>query len=133
MNNVVLSGRVAKDLVCERVGERDKVTLTLAVRREFKNKDGGYDADFVRCICWGNNASYLKSYAGKGTMLELTGQIRTGSFEKNGVKQFTTDILVDKVSVLAPANKNETAVKPVKPQTVVDTTNVDIDDDDLPF
>lgn len=132
MNNVVLSGRISKDLFTEKVSGRDKVTLTLAVRRDFKNPEGKYDADFIRCIAWGNNAAYLNSYAKKGSLIEVMGQIRTGSYSKNGQTVYTTDVNVEKATVLSSASA-ESSPKVETTQTVVSTSDINIADDELPF
>ena len=49
INNVVLIGRLTRDVELHRTPQDQAVgQFTLAVNRNFKNQDGGYDADFRR-------------------------------------------------------------------------------------
>ena len=51
MNNVVLIGRLAKDVELRRTNSGKAVaSFTLAVNKDFKNEEGGYDADFIDCV-----------------------------------------------------------------------------------
>lgn len=138
MNTVVLSGKVTKDLVLEEIGDKQKCVFTVAVRRDFKNAQGQYEADFVRCVAWGSNAKYLTQYASKGSTVEVKGEIRTGSYEKNGVKQYTTDVFVDKVSVMkAQTSAGESTATATatsaQNENFVPSSAIDVDVDELPF
>ena len=53
INNVVLIGRLTRDVELHRTPQDQAVgQFTLAVNRNFKNQDGGYDADFINCVIW---------------------------------------------------------------------------------
>lgn len=65
INNVVLIGRLTRDVELHRTPQDQAVgQFTLAVNRNFKNQDGGYDADFINCVIWRklaeNFASWIK-------------------------------------------------------------------------
>lgn len=82
------------------------VSFRLAVRRKYRNPDGKYDSDFINCKAFKNNADYLAKYAHKGDKIALNGSIQTGSYtNKNGVKVYTTDIMVDNAEVIS--NKSD--------------------------
>ena len=102
MNLVVLEGRmVAEPEVKYSAGENATANLSfnVAVNRDFKNSEGNYDADFIRCVAWRNQAEFIGKYFHKGDPILITGNIRTGSYtNKDGVKVYTTDVYVDKVS-----------------------------------
>ena len=143
MNLVCLTGNLTKDIVLEKVGkdQTSKVTFTLAVSRDYKNAKGEYETDFPKVTVWRNSADYLAKYAGKGTMIEVAGKLQTGSYEKDGQRVYTTDVVVNpsdggKVKILA-RSKTETATAvseedaPAEDEQNFD--DVDINDDDLPF
>lgn len=67
---------------------------TLAVDRRFK-RDGEPTADFIRCIAFGKSGEFAEKYFHKGIKIAITGRIQTGSYEKDGQKVFTTDIVVE--------------------------------------
>lgn len=74
--------------------------FTLAIRRDTKNKDGEYETDFINCVAYNNTADLISKYLDKGDKLTVEGRIQTGSYEKDGKKVYTTDIVVDKVEFL---------------------------------
>lgn len=68
--------------------------FTLAVDRQFK-KEGQPEADFIRCTAFGKSAEFAQKYLHKGLKMGIEGRIATGSYEKDGVKHFTTEIIVE--------------------------------------
>lgn len=74
--------------------------FTLAIRRDTKNKDGEYETDFINCVAYNNTADLVSKYLDKGDKVAIEGRIQTGSYEKDGKKVYTTDIVVDKVEFL---------------------------------
>lgn len=67
----------------------------LAVDRQRK-KDGQQEADFISCVAWGKGAEFAHRYLTKGTKIAVEGRIQTGSYEKDGVKHYTTDVIVER-------------------------------------
>ena len=139
MNLVCLTGRITKDLVIEKVGSSgiSKATFNVAVEREFKNSEGKKDADFPRVIVWKQAADYLAKYAGKGTLIEVTGKIQTGSYkDKNGQVVFTTDVVANHVQILAGSKSGDAAAAEA-PQSATEEIeeypDVDVSDEDLPY
>ena len=73
--------------------------FTIAVNRKFKNKDTDqYEADFISCVAWRQTAEFISRYFSKGSMICVSGSLRTGSYtDKNhsDVTHYTTDVFVD--------------------------------------
>jgi len=139
MNLVCLTGRITKDLVIEKVGSSgiSKAAFNIAVERDFKNSEGKKDADFPRIIVWKQAADYLAKYAGKGTLIEVTGKIQTGSYkDKNGQAVFTMDVVANHVQILAGSKSGDAAAAEA-PQPAADETeeypDIDISDKELPY
>lgn len=55
----------------------------------------GNKTDFVRHVAFGHNATFAERYLTKGTKIFVEGHIQTGSYEKDGHKVYTTEIVVD--------------------------------------
>lgn len=70
--------------------------FTLAVDRQYK-KEGQPEADFIRCTAFGKSAEFAQKFLHKGMKIGLEGRIATGSYEKDGVKHFTSEIIVEHV------------------------------------
>ena len=98
MNVVALVGRVTRDPdIRQSQGENPMVVAryTLAVdRRGTKEKD---KADFISMVSFGKTAEFLQKYVKKGTKLCIRGRIQTGSYEKDGKKIYTTDVVAEDI------------------------------------
>ena len=102
MNNVSLVGRITKDLELKySPSGMAYCKFTLAVNRQFK-KEGQPDADFLPVTVFNKQAENLANYMSKGSQIGVNGQIQTGSYEKDGLTVFTTDIIAQSVQFLEP-------------------------------
>lgn len=101
MNNVVLMGRLTHDPELRQTQSGiSSCRFTIAVNRRFKNENGEYDADFITCVAWRQTAEFVSRYFSKGSMICVSGSLRTGSYtDKNhsDVTHYTTDVYVDSV------------------------------------
>lgn len=105
MNQVILRGRMTADVETH-LGKDGKIgvalfTLAVPDRSMPKDKDGQFPVDFIRHCTFGVNAEVLKKYALKGTELLVFGRFKTGSYEKDGVKHFSSEVLVDKFEFIS--------------------------------
>lgn len=91
MNKVILIGRLVRD---PDINEK-YARYTLAVDRQTR-KEGQQEADFINCIVFGKSIDFVEKYLSKGMKIAIEGRIQTGSYEKDGVKHYTTDIIVDR-------------------------------------
>ena len=130
MNCVNIIGRLTKDVELRRTNSGKAVaSFTLAVNKDFKNDQGGYDADFIDCVAFEQKAETISKYVRKGDRFGVVGQLTTRSYEtKEGKKVKVTEVKVEKFDFLEKRKETE------------DTENsngafVPIDDDDptLPF
>lgn len=96
MNKVILIGRlVAAPEVMNTQSGKAVARYRLAVDRQRK-KDGQQEADFISCVAWDKGAEFAHRYLSKGTKIAVEGRIQTGSYEKDGVKHYTTDVIVER-------------------------------------
>lgn len=99
-NLVILIGRLTKDIDLKMTSSGDKYCkFTVACNRR-KGADGQQQADYIQCSAWRQSADYLSKYACKGTLISVEGSIRTGSYEVNGVKNYTVEVLANNVQIL---------------------------------
>lgn len=97
MNKVLLIGRLVKDPDVRYSQGQEPMAIaryTLAVDRAIK-KDREQTADFISCVAFGKNGEFAEKYLRKGTKIAIEGRIQTGSYEKDGHKVYTTDIVVE--------------------------------------
>ena len=97
MNKVILKGRLIADPELRQTPNNISVTkFTVAVDRYAKAGEEK-KADFISCVAWRQTAEFVSKYFSKGKEILLIGSLQTGSYEKDGVKHYTTDVLVDNV------------------------------------
>ncbi len=110
MNKVILMGRLVRDPEV-RYSQGDASTAvgryTLAVDRRFNRNNDENSADFIGCVAFGRSAEFAEKYFRKGTKILVTGRIQTGSYtNKDGVKVYTTDIVVEDQEFAESKNAN---------------------------
>ena len=62
MNKVILVGRLTKNPELKKLNETTVTNFTIAVNRNFKNKDGQYETDFVNCIAFRGTGEFINKY-----------------------------------------------------------------------
>lgn len=139
MNNVVLTGRLARDpelTYLQNEKHTAKVRFTLAVNRE-----GQRDvADFVPIIVFGKQAENCNQYLGKGSLVSVNGRIQTGSYKnRDGQTVYTTDVLANNVEFLGPKGSGGDQAQPKEqPQAAPQPAEPSVEgyeaiEEDIPF
>ena len=101
-NLVYLIGRLASEPEVKQLDDdRSTLSINIAVQRSFKNEDGLYDTDFIRCILWNGVALHTSEYCHKGDLVGVKGRIQTRTYEKNDEVKYITEVIVDKISFLS--------------------------------
>lgn len=128
MNKAILVGRLTRDPEVRDTGTK-VCKFALAINR--RGKDGG--TDYINCVAFGKTAELVGQYLCKGSRVGVVGRIQTGSYERDGHKVYTTDVICDEVEFLetrAEAQRGRAedveAAFGVPPQ-------VTEDEDELPF
>lgn len=102
LNQVVIAGRLTSDPeIVTTESNKKRTYITVAVPRSYKNVDGTYDTDFIRCTLWNGIAESACEYCKKGDVVGVKGRIQTSNYEKDGDKVYTVDIIAEKVSFLS--------------------------------
>lgn len=149
MNSCNFIGRFVKDPVLNVTKTQKKVVgYTLAVQRTYKNSNGEYEADFIDCISWENQAELIVAHFKKGDLIGVTGRTETRINEYNGFKSKRSDLVVERItfcerkkdSMNNKLNNNNDETGHVHPSDYFeDLSNdkilngLDISDDELPF
>lgn len=108
LNNVVIVGRLTKDPEVIETEKGNKRTFVIvAVPRAFKNSEGKYDTDFIKCTLWNVVAEHTCEYCKKGDVVGIKGRIQTTSYEKDGLVNYSTEIIAERVTFLSKDSKPE--------------------------
>lgn len=126
MNNVILVGRTTKapDVRVTNNG-LTVARFSVAIDRG-KDKDGNdKGADFPNVVVFGRQAENCEKYLKKGLKVAVQGHIQTGSYEKDGKKVYTTDVVADRVEFLEWGEKPQ--------QEGIPEGFSAVNDEDIPF
>ncbi|PXA06875.1 single-stranded DNA-binding protein, partial [Staphylococcus pseudintermedius] len=109
LNRVVLVGRLTKDPEFRTTQSGVEVaTFTLAVNRNYKNKNGEQQADFINCIVFRKQAENVNNYLNKGNLAGVDGRLQSRSYEnQEGRRIFVTEVICDSVQFLESKNNNQ--------------------------
>ena len=128
MNLVVLMGRVTSDIEVKKTQSGVSVArFNVAVDRPSKQGEEK-KTDFISVVAWRGTAEFCGKYFSKGKMIAIEGSIQTGSYEKDGVKRNTFDIVANNVSFCGDKGESRPASEEKDP-LLIDAD----EDEDLPF
>lgn len=143
VNKVTLLGNIGKDAELKVTGAGTKIaSLSLATNERYKGKNGEFvtRTEWHNLVAFGRTAEVLHQYTGKGSKVYIEGTLRTNSWDdqQSGKKQYRTQIVVEKVSLLdsTPGAGNNAASSSAMSSNAIDQNdyaNVGITDDDIPF
>lgn len=114
MNSVNLIGRLVRDPEL-RYSQSGMAVLrfTVAVdrklskdKKEEAQKNNQPTADFISCVAFGSTAEVIANYHSKGSQIGVEGRIQTGSYEKDGQRIYTTDVLITGVTFVGSGGNN---------------------------
>ena len=133
MNLVVLVGRVVKDAelkVLNNANQTNVIKFTVAVDRDYKDKNGEKITDFLPVEFMGKNLTKLASFVTKGKQIGINGSINIDKVNEN----YFTKIKANKLELLGTNNSNND--QKVMENGANDTKNsqlIPMEDDDVPF
>ena len=130
LNKVILIGNVGIDPEVRYINDNTPVAnFTLATSETYKNRDGEKvtDTQWHKLVLWRKTAEIAEKYVKKGSRISVEGKIVYRSYEdKDGVKKYITEIVVDKLILLGNKKEEE------KPETQNDYPDYMLEDKDKP-
>lgn len=132
MNKVILIGRLTRNPELRFAPNTGNAVtrFNLAVNRR-KQKDKDQEADFINCVAFGKTAETIAQYLLKGNQIAVEGNIRTGSYDKDGIKRYTTDVLIERFNFIGNNKSNNS--NQTSNLNGFDDDMTPVDDGDMPF
>ncbi len=138
VNKVILLGHVGKDPEVRYLDKDVAVAnFTLATTERAITLANGTQVpertEWHNIVAWRGLATIAEKYIKKGTQIYVEGKIQTRSYEKDGIKRYTTDIVAENITLLGKKPDSTEA-----PASVVQAPTADLQvpppgSDDLPF
>lgn len=129
INTVVIEGNLTRDPEMKSLPSGMSVTsMSIATNRRWTDKDGKpqEDTQYHNVVVFGKQAESVAKYLTKGSSAYVTGRLETRSWEKDGVKQYRTEVVADRVQFGSKPQPSKVA------DTGVDYPE-DIDPEHIPF
>ena len=134
VNKAILVGTVGKDPDMKSTADGMQIAnLSVATSESYKDKSGNKveNTEWHRVSAFGKLADIIGQYVTKGSRVYIEGKLRTRSYDKDGTKVYTTEIIASELQMLGGGEQ-----KPAKqkggtnyPEPIAD----DFDDSEIPF
>jgi single-strand DNA-binding protein len=113
VNKVIIIGRLGQDPEMKAVGQGATVARLNVATSESWVKDGQKQerTEWHRIVVWGKLAEICGKYLAKGRQVYVEGRLQTRSWEDNGQKKYSTEIVASTVQFLGSAGNEATATK----------------------
>lgn len=127
LNRVILIGRLTRDPELSYIPSGDAVVkFTLAVDRNYTNKQGERDTDFIPILAWRKLGEVVSKYIVKGSLVAVDGRLQVRTYEKDGQRRYVTEVVAENVRFLDYRKSQE--------QEQYDGyQGTEVSDDDVPF
>lgn len=136
INKVILVGNLGADPEVRTSPNGNVVTnLRLATSEAWKDQQGQLQerTEWHRVVIFGRTAEVARDYLRKGAKVYIEGSLRTSSYEKNGEKRYSTDIVANEMQMLD--SKRDDGFQPApgqKPAAKPGNGHIELDDE-IPF
>jgi single-strand DNA-binding protein len=149
LNKAMIYGNLTRDPEMKALPSGMNVTsFSLATNRVYNDRDGNRQeaTDYHNIVVFGRQAETVNQYLKKGSGAFVEGRLQTRSWEKDGQKQYRTEIVADRVqfgprtggdtggggtaaNASAPAAQQDNDKAPSMPEY----PDEEINPDDIPF
>lgn len=100
LNKAMVFGNLTRDPEMKALPSGMQVcSFSLATNRVYNDRDGKRQetADYHNIVVFGKQAENCAKYLTKGSSAYVEGRMQTRSWEKDGVKQYRTEVVADRV------------------------------------
>ena len=102
MNQISLVGRLTEEPVLKTKEKIAKLHITIAVPRTYKNQDGIYETDFIRCVLWDNIARRTSEYCHKGDLVGVKGRLQVRNYQGDDeTTKYISEVVVESLTFLS--------------------------------
>lgn len=130
VNKVILVGHLGADPELRYTANGTAVArFRIATTETFTDRSGARQerTEWHRIVVWGKLAEICGQYLSKGKLVYIEGRIRSDSWEQEGVKRYSYEIVADNMKMLGGRGPEREAEPPFPPP------EGEIPEDDIPF
>lgn len=99
LNKTIQMGRFTRDPELRSTPQGESVvSFSLAVDRDYTEKDGTRKTDFPNFVAWKGTAEFISKYFRKGSMAIVEGRLQTRTWDdSDGKKRQATEVVVNNI------------------------------------
>lgn len=125
LNKIVIVGRLTKDAQIYEKEDSRVATFCVATERNYKDENNEVSSDYLLCKAFGKTATNIEKYTSQGTLVGITGQMRSRKYEKEGQTHFVTELYVETIKFMSPKTKvTKLSLKINLTKTLITQTNL---------
>lgn len=135
LNQATIVGHLTRDPELRSLPSGENVaSFSVATNRTYKDRDGNSvdTTEFHNIVVFGKQAELSAQYLRKGSEALISGRLQTRSWDKDGVKQYRTEIVAETVQFGSRPSGVEGPAAAQAPETP-SYPDEEIDEDDVPF
>lgn len=146
LNKAMIFGNLTRDPELKSLPSGMQVcSFSLATNRVYNDRDGKRQeaTDYHNVVVFGKQAENSAKYLTKGNSAYVEGRLQTRSWEKDGQKQYRTEVVADRVQFgpkgggndggSRPSNEGSSAAKDDAQPQAPDYPEEEINPEDIPF
>lgn len=136
INEVTLHGNLTRDPEMKALPSGMSVAnFSLAINRTYNDRDGKRqeDVEYVNVIFFGKQAETIARYVVKGDAIYVKGRLQTRSWEKDGQKQYKTEVVGERFQFGRGNKKKEQPQSAQSESAIPDYPEEEINPEDIPF
>jgi single-strand DNA-binding protein len=144
LNKALIYGNLTRDPELKSLPSGMQVcSFSIATNRVYKDRDGARQesTDYHNIVVFGRQAETSAQFLKKGAGVFVEGRLQTRSWDKDGQKQYRTEIVADRVQFGPRGGDGSAPRKDDKPEAgaaqqnnaPMDYPEEDINPDDIPF
>ena len=109
VNKVILVGNLGADPVLNHVNGIATTKMRIATDRQWVDAQGAkhQSTEWHQVIVWGSQAVNCSEYLKKGRQVYVEGRLNTRTYEKEGQKHWTTEIVAKSVQFLGQKSQSQ--------------------------
>ena len=103
VNKVIVVGNLGRDPELRYTqGGSPVCNLAVATSRRYTNRNNETveETEWHRVVVWGKQAEHCNNYLAKGRQVYVEGRLKTSSYDRDGQRHYSTDIIAETVQFL---------------------------------
>ena len=135
VNKVILVGNLGADPEVKDVNGSKVANFRIATSETYTDKQGTKqtNTEWHSIVAWRNLAEIIEKYVKKGSQVYVEGKLQTRSWEKDGVKHYSTEILISTLKMLGGKREDSNHHSDNNEVPMPPANDLEPNPEDLPF